>query len=168
MGGDVCVIEHVCVCGDVFVILCIKLLIIHHVQQMWDAGLRNKGTSFDEVLWNVYLHIKQNDYDHVIVTNFEAGQMLDNEQAILGEFYPAVYDYCYGWTRADVEDYYDGFDFCDGGGHSEVVLVEDWMRELKGKDVYLCGAFDGECIEDMEYALRSAGVAYKRLNDLII
>jgi hypothetical protein len=76
----------------------------------------------------------------------------------------------YGWERKEVEGWGDrkeGVDFVDGGSHSEVVLVDEWMHELEG-EIFLCGAFDGECIEDMEIALQGAGKEFERIEGLII
>ena len=53
-----------------------------------------------------------------------------------------------------------------GGNHSEVVIVPEWMENLKG-EVFICGAFDGECIEDLEIALKGANKEFKRVEHLI-
>lgn len=55
-----------------------------------------------------------------------------------------------------------------GGTHSEIILIEEWMQELPKENVFICGAFDGECIEDLEYALDFLEVKYERIEDLII
>tara|TARA_B110000908_G_C10072360_1_gene365698 strand:+ start:232 stop:642 length:411 start_codon:yes stop_codon:yes gene_type:complete len=135
---------------------------------MWNTGLENMGTDFETELQKVCEHLSENKYDKVIVTNFEAGVHLDDEQYPLSEFYPQVFDYCYGWERESVEEsgHVEGVEFCTGGTHSEVVLIDEWMHELEGK-VYLCGAFDGECIEDMEIALEGAGKEFERIEELI-
>ena len=75
--------------------------------------------------------------------------------------------YAYGWDSEiveDIEDYEEANEmFVEGGQHSEYVLIEDWMHELKGNDVQLCGCFDGECIEDMEIALSHCKYLLKEL-----
>lgn len=142
-----------------------KTIIIHHVQAMWNSGLEGFGTSFDEVLEKVYEHLSENYYDRVIVTNFEAGFDLDDEQIMLSEFCPVVHDYGYGWEKEMIDP--DVQDWTDGGNHSEIVLIDDWMKELP-KEVDLCGAFDGECIEDMEIALESLDISVNRLENLIV
>lgn len=147
-----------------------KTIIIHHLQYIWDQGLRDQGTCFEAELEKVYEHLNLNVYDRVIVTNFEAGLNLDVEQNMLGEFYPDVYDYMYGWERSEVESWADrkeGEDFCEGGNHSEVVLLDEWMKDIISDEVYLCGAFDGECIEDMEIALEFLGIEVNRIEELI-
>jgi len=122
------------------------------------------------MLQNVYEHLAENCYDHIIVTNFEAGFYLDDDQMLLDGFSPAVYDYCYGWEREQLleSNLVENIDFCPGGHHSPVVLVPEWIRNLKTHEVHLCGAFDGECIEDMEIALNFAEINYKRIEKLIV
>lgn len=159
-----------------------KTLIIHHLQPMWNQGLIGFGTSFDEELMKVLDHLDSEYYDKVIVTNFEGTTELEEEQLpILDYTYPQVEDYGYGWD-------YDSVDFTErqiqsieagglvvceygnhwvqGGNHSTIVYVPEWMMELQG-EVYICGAFDGECIEDLEIALTGAGKEFNRINELI-
>ena len=142
-------------------------IIIHHLQEMWDSGLQNMGTSFERQLELVVKHLEQNCYDDVIVTNFEANQDLDDEQWPLAQYYPTVYDYAYGWEKSMMDTFGDVCTIVEGGNHSEVVIVDDWMKELQG-EIFLCGAFDGECIEDMEIALEGAGKTFKRIEELIV
>ena len=56
----------------------------------------------------------------------------------------------------------------EGGAHSEAVMIEDWMRELKGHNVTICGAFNGECIDDLETALRFLGVGFRKEKSLTV
>lgn len=143
-----------------------KTIVIHHVQSIWNNSLIKYGTSFEEVIENVYNHLLDNYYDDVIITNFEAGFYLDDDQLLLDQFCPAVYDYGYGWDEEALN--YADWNYIPGGNHSEVVPIDDWMKTLKG-EVYLCGAFDGECIEDMEIALSSLdNIILNRIESLII
>lgn len=159
-----------------------KTLIIHHLQPMWENGYKMFNTSFDEMLENVYNHINEVGYDKIIITNFEAGMDLEDEQYPLNDFYNELQDYMYGWelngqgfTDEEVEAIEDGQVVTDeygtkwgqGGNHSEIVMVSDWMEDLDG-EVFLCGAFDGECIEDMELALGHANVEFNRVESLIV
>ena len=131
---------------------------------MWNSGLVRMGTSYEEMLLRVIEHLGIYNYDRVILTNFE-GYKLEQEQEPLRQFSPEIYDYMYGWERDEVKDW--NIDYVDGGSHSEVVLVYDWMYELDG-EIHICGAFDGECIQDLEFALDGAGKRYTRLNHLIV
>lgn len=161
-----------------------KTLIIHHLQPMWNSGLNNFGTSYWEMLDEVCTHLQENDYDNVIVTNFEAGFDLEDEQQPLREFcYPTVHDYMYGWEfecaeideqqKEDIENgkiVEDAFNtsWALGGSHSQIVLIPEWMKDLKNDEVYICGAFDGECIEDLEIALGALDIEPNRIENLIV
>ena len=147
-----------------------KTIIIHHLETMWTWGLKKAGTSFEEVSHNVLLHLLDNEYDRVILTRFEDNRLEDaHYEAGLGEFIDIVEDYAYGWEEGSIDGQL-GTDWTEGGSHSEIVLLTEWMHELKtlGSAVDLCGAFDGECIEDMEIALSSLGIDFNRLNHLIV
>ena len=152
------------------------------MQPMWENGYKNLNTSFYEQLENVYNHIIDNDYDNLIITNFEAGFNLEDEQNCLKQFVYELQDYIYGWelneqgfTDDEIERIEDGEIVASesgvkwglGGDHSEIVLIDEWMFNLEG-EIHLCGAFDGECIEDVEIALTHANVDFKRVESLII
>lgn len=111
-----------------------------------------------------------------------------SDSVCLADFIDEVHEYGYGWEvrqldhvedlglhRYDRDDNWAGWTLLGrgktwdwGGYHSEVVILDQWMFDLKGHDISLCGAFDGECIEDMEYALESVGVEFDRLEALIL
>lgn len=158
-----------------------KTLIIHHLQEMWDTGLRKYGTSFEDELQKVCEHLEENDYDNVIVSNFE-GHLLEEEQLTLNHYcFPIIQDYMYGWERQEIEateeqketlddgeiivDNY-GTKWALGGHHSEVVILPEWMEEIEG-EIFICGAFDGECIEDLEIALGALNKDFNRIENLI-
>ena len=159
-----------------------KTLIIHHLQPMWENGYNSFGTSFDELLEKTYNFIAENDFNQIIITNFEADFDLDPEQSSLKYFNYSVHDYMYGW-ELDSDDFDSenlnliendciavnkwGTKYAKGGTHSEIVEISEWMLNLEG-EVYLCGAFDGECIEDMEIALAHCNIEFNRVEELII
>lgn len=152
-----------------------KVLIMHHVEPMWsDAMQKNHCLTFYDLQERLLLALEGHSFDRIILTRFE-------DYKLSPEYYPEfacliddVYDYGYGWELNDeYEDLGDGryhmheCFYCDGGIHSPVVLLADWMYELGGDDVTICGAFDGECIEDLEIALDFIGVSYTRWNEFI-
>ncbi len=159
-----------------------KTLIIHHLQPMWDEGLKGYGTSFEEMLEKTCKHLKENNYSKVIITNFEGYEIETEQVPLLDYCCPDIHDYMYGWERQEVEategekevldeggllvDNY-GTKWSTGGNHSEVVIVPEWMEEIEG-DIFICGAFDGECIEDLEIALNGARKQYTRIESLIV
>lgn len=148
-----------------------KVIILHHLEPCWDEGLRRMGTSFEELAVKVIEHLEENDYNRVILTRFEDNRLNEEHHIVgLGGYVDQIYDYGYGWERSMINDgcFYDSQKWVDGGNHSEIVLIDEWMEELKRDEVYLCGAFDGECIEDMEIALSGADVEFSRIEKLIV
>jgi len=135
---------------------------------MFAPAMAKMGRSFDEYLEDIVQHLSEENYDNVIVTNFEADLDLEPEQLPLADFYPEVRDYTYGWEKEEVKswNWIEGKDFCRGGTHSEVVLTPHWLRSLQN-DIFLCGVFDGECIEDIEYALTGSNKHFIRIEHLI-
>lgn len=148
-----------------------KIIIIHHLELYWEHGLKKAGTSFEEMAEEVKKHLESEQYDHVILTRFEDNTIGDeHHDSELANLIDSVYQYGYGWEFKMVEDGSLSEDqkWVEGGYHSEIVLIDDWMEELQGHEVFLCGAFDGECIEDMEYALQGAGVSFNKIYSLIV
>ena len=159
-----------------------KTLIIHHLQPIWEKGLNRYGTSFEEQMQLVCEHSENNQYNQVILTNFESWEIEPEQYPITQFCFPAIETYDYGWC-------FDGLDIteeqkekieqgkiieCDynnkwalGGQHSEVVYIPEWMENLKG-EIYICGVFDGECIEDLETALNTLEIDFNRINELIV
>ena len=158
-----------------------KTIIIHHVQEMWNTGLENAGTSFEEVIEKIAQHLDDNYYDKIIVTNFESHE-LEDCQYLFNEHCTEVYEYGYGWDaesfglsdsnialiengQSALSNY--GQRVILGGSHSEVLPVDGWIEDLIG-DIYICGAFDGECIDDLETVLNGAGKKFTRIKELIV
>ena len=144
-----------------------RTIILHHVETCWEASLRRiGGLSFDSFASKIAAHIRRAKYDRVILTRFEEDSLEDaHYESGLDKYISEVEEYAYGWS-ADMFD--NPADYVEGGSHSEVVWVPQWIKELPKKEVYLCGAFDGECIEDMEIALSSCGIKFKRVESLIV
>jgi len=162
-----------------------KILIIHHLEPMWENGYKDHGTSFEILKEEFTFHLEENHYDKVILTRFEDFDISYSEYDQLVDYVDQVQVYDYGWCldMLDVEDLddlqrlskypevYQAEDcslWTSGGNHSEIVWVAEWMLELVDKEVYISGAFDGECVEDLEIALEALGVKYRRLNELIV
>lgn len=146
-----------------------KILICHHVEQIWESGLKRFGVNLYDLYQKIVDHIDAIGYDKVILTRFEIGrEKFDDSHYDSGfaEWVNQVYEYAYGWPAECLDD--DPKRFVPGGNHSEAVMIEDWMFDLQNNDVDLCGAFDGECIEDMEIALEACHVKFNRLESLIV
>lgn len=140
------------------------ILILHHLEPIWESGYKRFNTCFDELELKATQWIKRNRPDRVILTRFEEYRLCHNYN-FLHEYVDHVYDYAYGW-EADM--FQDESEYCEGGTHSEVVHVPQWIKELKGRTVKLAGAFRGECLEDMEIALNFVGAKIKFVNSLCV
>lgn len=144
-----------------------KILIAHHVEEMWRHSLMKIGNvDLDDLIENIYQYCMDNDIDRIILNRFEDCE-LGSEHYLFQNFNTVVNPYAYGWEQEMVLDDEHG-EYAEGGGHSEYVRIEDWMYDLKGHEVSLCGCFDGECIEDMEIALHHCEIPFKRINQLIV
>ena len=157
-----------------------KTLIIHHLEKTWEHGYKNHGTSFEEMAKKVISHIKRAKYDKVILTQFESSDPKDEHfESGIYKFVDEWYEYGYAWTIEESDkttttehgfilDEY-GNKYTNGGNHSEVVLIEDWMLELSSHDdISICGAFEGECLEDLEIALSACSLKFRKIKNLIV
>jgi hypothetical protein len=149
-----------------------KVLIIHHLEPIWEPSYIRMGAgSFEAICWQFIEHLEENHYDKVILTQFEHWKP-QNEHYLTGiaNFINPWEEYAYGWDRDlwDDEHSIEGIDYAPGNLHSETVRLDDWMRDLRNADVYISGAFDGECIDDLETALKFLNIPYKRVEELII
>lgn len=142
-----------------------KTLILHHVESCWDEALQRVGNkTIEQVIDDIADHFEETSYDRVILTRFEDWE-LEHVHAPIAHHIDTVEPYAYGWS-ADMFD--DESRYCEGGNHSEVVEIADWMHDLVDDDVYIAGAFDGECIEDLEIALSHLQCDYHRVDHLIV
>lgn len=166
-----------------------KTLIIHHLEPMWNEGYRTHGTSFEKLLEKFYNYLEENSFDRVILTRFEDRKLDDSycfycekndDYCELSKFIDKVHNYDYGWDKDSIfdgelpEPKEEGFYvnewgnvYCDGGVHSEIVWIPDWIQGLQG-DIFISGAFDGECIDDLETALEALNKTFHRINELIV
>lgn len=146
------------------------VLIIHHLESQWAGQMIQRGVDIDQFCENVYQYLCEKQPSKCILTRMEdvklepihVGHRLD-------EWISDIEEYGYGWDEGQVSSHngYDPDEFVEGGQHSELVWVPDWIKELPN-EVHLCGCFDGECIEDMTIALQAAGKNIIRVESLII
>ena len=144
-----------------------RTLVIHHVESMWDSSLMNFGTNIYEVCQRIIEQIESSNYGRIILTRFEEDVLEDvHYETGLAEHIQVVHDYGYGWEEGMI-DGEEGETWAEGGHHSQIVYLPDWIKALS-KNVDLCGAFDGECIEDMEIALEACGKNVNRIENCIV
>lgn len=148
-----------------------RVLLIHHFETMWERGLKLFGYTFQQVGEMLLEHLGSHSYDRVILTRFDSNH-LEDEHFDLGidQYVDSVYEYAYGWEPSMFDPEEEGEKWVKGGFHSEAVYLADFLHELaySNANVDLCGAFDGECIEDMEIALTALSIPFNRLNHLIV
>lgn len=143
-----------------------QVLIIHHLQTMWEESYNKFGTTCFDLCVGIKEHIEENSYDQVILTQFENFQAESiHENTELSYSVDRWEEYGYGWESSMFSN---ESEYCEGGAHSEVVYLPDWLKNLKGAKVDLCGAFDGECIEDMEIALNHCDIPFNRIEQFIV
>ena len=82
-----------------------KVLIIHHLETMWESGLREHGTSFEEQIELVAEHLEQVEYDWVILTRFEDWK-LEPEHYLIANFISEIHPYAYGWEKDSFDSFY--------------------------------------------------------------
>jgi|GEM_PF-4517277 len=144
-----------------------KTLIVHHLESIWENAYQQHRHSFEGLCEKLFEFLQENHFDKVILTRFEQTDLEDMHLMYgLGEYIFNVHDYGYGWTEESVEHLEDD-DWCEGGHHSEIVMIDELMKELRG-EISICGAFDGECIDDLETALNHLNINFKRIEELII
>jgi hypothetical protein len=170
-----------------------NVLLAHHLQPYWQDGLAKFGTDIYAECEKVSDYLSDSEIDKLIFTQFEYDKGEQSHDAYMPIFQVCEdkgiriewHEYGYAWELEsfDFHDYSAALEKIEdgeivednhgqclalGGNHSSVVLIEDWQRQLAQHTVYLCGAFDGECIEDMQLALYAVNCKYKRLNHLIV
>lgn len=144
-----------------------NILIIHHLEPIWKAGYAIHNTSFENELSKVAEYLSCHSFDKVILTRFEETKMEPEYYSEIMDYVSQVHDYAYGWEM-DMEIHGEGYSLIEGGNHSNAVMVTPWLTELKGHKISLCGAFDGECLEDMEIALKHCQIDFSRVEKLIV
>ncbi len=139
--------------------------IIHHVEPCWNGSLNMMGTDFEILELKIANYIRRCHPKRVILTRFEYHEIDCVDYPNLIDLVDDVYNYGYGW---EPEMFDDPNEYCEGGSHSKVVYIPDWIKQLKRQKVNLCGAFKGECLEDMQIALNHVGAKHKLIHSLSV
>lgn len=156
-------------------------LIIHHLEETWREGLKKHGTSPEELSAQIidFLHSKQGRHiNEVIFTKWECPGYEEIPPLLVNylderKISHQVQVFGYGETREMYMHnpkatliksmrYEDDED--------AIVYIEDWHKDLVNRgSVYLCGAFNGECVQDARDMLNHVrGNKYTALEDLIV
>lgn len=160
-----------------------KILLLHHFETMWEDSLKKYNTDFENQLnkYMDYIITNKDNLDKVIITRFE-GFKFEPEHSALIDLCENLnikienQEYAYGWTKDMNEDLFsdenENIKWCygtrDHHDENDVLIIDDWMNELKGHTVYLGGAFANECVLDAYTALKAANVNVIECDDLIV
>lgn len=156
-----------------------KVLIVHHLQPMWEIGLNEKGTSFEEMKEALIDYLSVENFDKIIFTLFEDYERMNYHSGLYGNF--LFVEYGYGWWPEDYENaketeygYIENENIYIPVSNSYycerwALINEDVKEWLPSKDdeVYICGAFEGECLADLESILQYSEIKYNMINELI-
>jgi hypothetical protein len=146
-----------------------KILIIHHLEPCWDYGYKRYGTQFQDLERRACSWIRKNKPDKIILTRFESHSCDFSEYESLPKYVNEVQVYEYGWDYEIAKELRkNGEKMVKGGFHSEYVWVPKWIINLKGNLVKAFGAFRGECLEDLEIALKAARVPHKFVESMCV
>lgn len=159
-----------------------KILVLHHFSDYWDYSLKNFNTNYEKEKEKVIDYLKNNEIDKVIITNFEGCDFEECHFDLIRKFENnisfEVYKYGYGWTRDNFSKKqlskelfnktwtYGKRDHHDG--KNDILIIEDWQHDLKGHEVFIAGAFEGACINDLETVLEAIDCDYKKIDSLTV
>lgn len=154
-----------------------KALILHHLEPYWDDELIHKGLSYREFVELAVKHIKENNYDKVILNyahyhnKEEPLKSLINDWNNYGYGFTVFPENIVGSTYSDngteiFEDIHGNLWFFDY--NLKAYLLDEWMFNLEEYEVFIGGAFDGRCVFELETALNVLGVEFIRVEELIV
>lgn len=160
-----------------------KILFAHHHEPYWEEGLNKYGTSFEKEHLAIIDHIlfSGENYDKVITTSFKdiSPEGIDLLIEVCNHKSIEFEHQCYGYGMIRDEHSIDTYPieelndtWCFGNRNydteEDVLDIHDWMKDLKGSEVNLVGAFEGECLNDMETIFDSININYSLIPPLCV
>lgn len=153
-------------------------LILHHFESHWNHGLSKFGLSIENMSDQIidFLSNKRPDINNIIITRFE-GIDFELEHAKIQQFAEdknieiRIEEYAYSYYRESFpnSDYDLIIPTRDNSDPDNVLPVMDWQKELKEhKSVILAGAFEGECVRDMEDILLYTRGDFEKIDELVV
>lgn len=137
---------------------------VHDVlcRELSENGFRSK---LDEDEINVILSHRTLDGDEIIDTLPESiiSKLDDEDLNVLG-------NYTFEYEQYPIEEFKDTWVHGTRSHYTEenVIAIHEWQKDLLGEEVLLCGAFEGECILDIETVLDHLGVNYSKVSELTL
>jgi hypothetical protein len=161
----------------------LNILILHHFETIWNEGLSKFNTTFEDQLnkYIDYILDNKDTLDKVIITRFEGINFEDEHYPLISLLdnlniqYECI-EYGYGWTKDSNREFFspknENITWCQGTRdyHTEedVILIEEWMHDLKNDNIFLAGSFENECVLDIKTAFDAINVNLTKLDDLVV
>ncbi len=149
-----------------------RILVLHHIEPTWESGIRAKGVYPDEYLDRVirFVRLNRRRYERIILTTLEGDDGYPELRTLVDE----VQDWSYAWEDTpEASAEYTGLkleDFIEVDTPHRVAYIYPYIKDWKdaGYTVTLAGAFEGECLTDMELTLRHLQIPVSRAESLIV
>ena len=156
-----------------------KVLWLHHFEDYWNHSLKEFDTNFEKELLKVMNYLEHEEFNKVLITRFMENKEGDchlplinfcNSKNIRIEFK----EYGYGFRNDNNEykkkDYGKEWIYGNRQEHTEkdVLPIEEFQKELKNHEVYLGGAFENECLNDVESIMKHLEINYIKINELCV
>jgi len=147
-----------------------KILVIHHVEPMWDSSIPH---NYRDYLLN-YLIENSEKYDVIMATFLEDYQSTTGCEEI-DSFITKTNEWGYGWgygneTKPKQVAKYHEFpkgDIIRVSSPHDWAYLYDWIKELKGHEIDVCGGYRTECLLDLEESLEHLEIPFKTLDNLV-
>jgi len=159
----------------------LNTLILHHFESHWSDGLAKFSLDMEKMSDQIidFLSEKRTDINNIIITRFE-GIGYEPEHTKLREYAKEhdiqirieEYSYSYypdNFTDNQLKTLVTVKPTRDNSDEDNILPVDDWQKELKDhKSVSLAGAFEGECVQDMEDILLHVRGDYNKIDELVV
>ena len=156
-----------------------KVLWLHHFEDYWNHSLKEFDTNFEKELLKIMNYLEYSDIDKVLVTRFMENKEGDchlplinfcNSKNIRIEFKEYGYGFRNDNNEYKTKDYGKEWIYGNRQEHTEkdVLPIEEFQKELKNHEVYLGGAFENECLNDVESIMKHLEINYIKINELCV
>lgn len=153
-------------------------LILHHFESHWNHGLSKFDLTIEQMSDQIidFLTHKNPEINNIIITRFE-GIDFEPEHEKLIKFSEdkginiRVEEYAYSYYEESFRP--NEYEFVkptrDNSDEDNVLPVMEWQKDLKKHNsVFLAGAFEGECVRDVEDILEHVGAKFKKMDELVV
>jgi hypothetical protein len=159
----------------------INTLILHHFESHWGDGLAKFSMDMEKMSDQIidFLSEKRTDINNIIITRFE-GVDYEPEHSKIREYAKEhdidirIEEYAYSYypdnfSEKQLKTLETVKPTRDNSDHDNILPVDDWQKELKTHNsVALAGAFEGECVQDMEDILLHVRGDFDKIDELVV